>query len=308
MLVVASVLAACSDDGGVRSGAGTTTVPTVTVPPTVPAGLAPGSSAARFCAPDHTVNTTGTVADDALDEISGVAASRRNPGVYWVHVDSDGPATVWGIDETGATRGRVSITGATNVDWEDVAVGPGPVSGTSYLFVADIGDNAVTRKNVQVYRLPEPAVTATSAAADVVTLRYPDGPHNAEAFMVLPTTGDWYVVTKEANGPSLLFRARKPGPGASTLVLEQLASLDVQPDLVSAGDFSPDGSALVLRTYLSVRVFPILDGDVAAALGRPDCRGPRVRDPQGEGIAFTPDGTAIVTLSEGKHPEFHVIR
>lgn len=305
-LVVATLLAACSDDRGTTVPTTTTRVTVTTA--TVPAGLAPGSVAARFCAGGLTATAAGEVRDDALAEISGVAASRANAGVYWVHLDSDGASAVWGIDGTGATRGRVALTGATNVDWEDVSVGPGPVAGTSYLFVADIGDNGLDRKNVQVYRLPEPAITATSASAEVVTLRYPDRAHNAEAFLVHPTSGDWYLVTKEANGPSLLFRARKPGAGASTIVLEQLGSLDVTPDLVTAAAFAPDASAFVLRTYLSVRVFPILDGDVAAALGRPDCRGPRVRDAQGEAITFATDGSAILTLSEGKGSPVTVIR
>lgn len=306
VLVAGGILAGCSDDAGTT--APTTTQRTITSTVTAPAGLAAGSAAARFCASGLTATSGGEVRDEALSEISGVAASRANAGTYWVHVDSEGPSAVWAIDGTGATRGRVTLTGATNVDWEDISVGPGPVAGTSYLFVADIGDNGLDRKNIQVYRLPEPALGATSAPFDVVTLRYPDRAHNAEAFFVHPTTGDWYLLTKEANGPSVLFRARKPGAGASTVTLEQLGSLDVTPDLVTAAAFAPDASAFVVRTYLSVRVFPILDGDVAAALGRPDCRGPRVRDAQGEAITFTTDGSALVTLSEGKGSPVTVIR
>lgn len=313
------LVAGCSGGGGAGGGAGgasTTTAPVirVTTPPTVSVAAPVGSSAARFCAGPLTVTATGTVEDDELDEISGVAASRRNAGVYWVQNDSENPSIVYGIDERGRRRGWVRFASVSVEDWEDLAVGPGPDPAVSYLFVADIGDNALSRANVQIVRVPEPALPATvpaappALAADVVTLRYPDRAHNAEAFMVHPTTGDWYLLTKEQNGPSILFRARKPGAGASTIVLEQLTSLSVVPDLVTAADLSPDGSALAVRTYLSVRVYPITGGDVGAALLGPMCRGPLVRDAQGEALAFAADGRSLVTLSEGDHPAVNVIR
>ncbi len=319
VLAVLSVLvvlvAGCSGSGD-AGGASTTTAPVirVTTPPSVPVSASAGSSAARFCAGTLAVTTTGTVEDDELDEISGVAASRRNAGVYWVQNDSENPSIVYGIDERGVRRGWVRFASVSVEDWEDLAVGPGPDPAVSYLFVADIGDNALSRANVQIVRVAEPALPATvpaappAVAADVVTLRYPDRAHNAEAFMVHPTTGDWYLLTKEQNGPSILFRARKPGAGASTIVLEQLTSLSVVPDLVTAADLSPDGTALAVRTYLSVRVYPITGGDVGGALLGPMCRGPLVRDAQGEALAFAADGRSLVTLSEGDHPAVNIIR
>lgn len=315
LAVLAVLAAACSGDGA-EGAPSTTTAPVirVTTPPSVSVSAPAGTSAARFCAGTLTVTKTGTVEDDALDEISGVAASRRNAGVYWVHNDSENPSIVYGIDERGVRRGWVRFASVSVDDWEDIAVGPGPDAAVSYLFVADTGDNALSRANVQIVRLPEPALPATvpaaplTLAADVITLRYPDRAHNAEAFMVHPTTGDWYLLTKEQNGPSILFRARKPGAGASTIMLEQLTSLSVVPDLVTAADLSPDGSALAIRTYLSVRVYPITGGDVGAALLGPMCRGPLVRDAQGEALAFAADGQSLVTLSEGDHPAFNVIR
>jgi hypothetical protein len=314
--LAAAVLAACSGGAATSSPGATTTTARATSSGGLTGATAPasgatavaGTTAARFCAGTRAVEATGTVASKELAEISGVAASRRNAGVFWVHVDSGGPAAVFGIDATGASRARVALVDATNEDWEDVAVGPGPDAGTSYLFVADIGDNAVDRRNVQVYRLPEPALTDTEAAADVITLRYPDHAHNAEAFAVHPTTGDWYVLTKEENGPSILFRARRPGAGTSTITLEPLTSLSVAPDLVTAADISPDGSALAVRTYLSVRVYPITGGDVGGALLGPACRGPLVRDAQGEALAFAADGQSLVSLSEGANVAFNLIR
>ena len=55
------------------------------------------------------------------------------------------------------------MSGATAVDWEDIAAGPGPVSGVAYLYLADIGDNAKARTSVQVYRVREPLVNPSVA-------------------------------------------------------------------------------------------------------------------------------------------------
>ena len=73
-----------------------------------------------------------------LPEASGVAASRRNPGIVWALNDSGDPV-IYAIDANGTITGRVRITGATLEDWEALAVSACP--GGTCLYVADIGDN-----------------------------------------------------------------------------------------------------------------------------------------------------------------------
>ena len=103
-------------------------------------------------------STTGQVANAAVDEASGIAASHLVDDVYWVHNDSGNTAEVYAIGGDGRDLGVYAVSGATNVDWEDIAVGPGPNAGLSYLYLADIGDNTSARADVVVYRVPEPTV------------------------------------------------------------------------------------------------------------------------------------------------------
>src|SRR4051812_481526 len=77
-------------------------------------------------------------------EASGMAISRRIQGRLWVHNDSGAPV-VFGVDENGRVVQRVSITGATLRDWEDIAVAP--CAGGSCLYIADIGDNEAHRRD-----------------------------------------------------------------------------------------------------------------------------------------------------------------
>ena len=113
---------------------------------------------------------------DAIKEASGIAASRRVDNVWWVHNDSGDTARVFAIGTTGQTLGEYSLTGASAIDWEDIAAAPGPTAGVSYLYVGDIGGNVTPRSSVQVYRVPEPLVNPASplstpqALSDVATL------------------------------------------------------------------------------------------------------------------------------------------
>ena len=56
------------------------------------------------------------------------------------------------LDERGAPRGIYSISAKSQSDWEDMAVGPGPVAGASYLYLGAIGANT-GRHWLYVYRV-----------------------------------------------------------------------------------------------------------------------------------------------------------
>jgi len=54
--------------------------------------------------------------------------------------------------------GIYSVGGASNRDWEDMAIGPGPVDGQQYLYIGDIGDSLAQYDIKYIYRVPEPCV------------------------------------------------------------------------------------------------------------------------------------------------------
>ncbi len=129
------------------------------------AGVATSVRAAQFCE-DAQADTSGIVADPELTEISGVVASSEEPQVLWVHNDSGSPNVIWAMDHEGAVVARFTVTGATAVDWEDIAISrPSSSEGTAQLYIADIGDNFATTRSpdepLRIYRVPEPDVTAT---------------------------------------------------------------------------------------------------------------------------------------------------
>jgi hypothetical protein len=199
-IAIALIVAACGGDSDETPVAS----PTVAATPTVLLTAEPTICGAGPAA------TRGTVETELLTEISGLAASRSQPDVLWAHNDSGDTARVFAMGVDGQHLGSYTLAGIDAVDWEDMAIGPGPVEGADYLYLADIGDNPAERPDVIVYRAPEPDAGASDDLTGVKTLvlRYPDKPHDAEVLLVDPLDGALYIITKEiTGGPSTVFRA-----------------------------------------------------------------------------------------------------
>jgi hypothetical protein len=265
------------------------------------------------CASTLVATTPGTLQDPALVEVSGLAVSAKNASTLWAHNDSGDTARLFSITPTGATRVVYTLTGATALDWEDMAIGPGPTAGTPYLYAGDIGDNAQARVDVAVYRVPEPAVSGsgTQALGGVakLTLRYPDGPRDAEALFVDPRSGELYIIQKSlAGGPVGIYRAPANLAAGSTTVLTRVDTLTLPTGLanaVTSADITPDGNTIAVRTYGGVRLYSRTTLTVAQAFALGPCAGPLPAEGQGETVAFQPDGRAYSTVSEGASAQLH---
>jgi hypothetical protein len=246
-----------------------------------------------------------------LDESSGIAASTRRPGLFWTHNDSGDEPVLYATDSTGRDLGLVRVAGARAVDWEDMSAGPCVVAPGPCLYVGDIGDNQARRPYVVVYRLAEPDAPlgahdtlGATPVMDSIVLRYPDRPHDAEALAVTPS-GDILIVTKDRIGPAVLFRAS--ARATSEAQLERVGVLEMTTNpflgrLVTGAAISPDGSVLVVRTYVSLHLFRLNEGlpsPLTASEGLPI----PVVEPQGEAVTF--DGPARLVLTSERADAAH---
>jgi len=252
----------------------------------------------------------GRLQDDDIDELSGLVASRRHPGMYWVHNDSGDNARIFAIDVQGRLLAEVELPNADATDIEDIALAQGQAGAPDLLYLADTGDNFQRRKKVQLYRVEEPTIPRGGPkldlvrTAEVLDVVYEDDAHDAETLLIDPRTADLFLVTKA----NLLSREQWVGvyriahedlTAKQPLIARKVASIPL--GHATAGDVAPDGSAILVRNYRGVMYWPRAEGDtIAQALGKPGCRLP-VADGnrQGEAIGFTSDMRAYVTITEG---------
>jgi hypothetical protein len=249
----------------------------------------------------------GTITDRRLNEISGITASRRSVGVWWVHNDSADLPRIFAINSSGKLLGIFRVVGAINVDWEDIASGPAADGGPA-LYIADIGDNEKSRDAVVIYRVKEPDLSTGGESgqtepAEPFQLRYPDGEHNAEALIVDPESGRLYVITKTRSTPCSVYRSPLPLKLGEPMTFELMTGAAVaaisQLRLVTGAAASPDGSRVAIRTYFSG--FELLRASGKGFETIFDSRPLSVSLPleqQGEAIAYTRDSSYLVTTSE----------
>lgn len=250
---------------------------------------------------------TGRIGAPAV-ELSGLAASHVHPAL-WTHNDSDSTPRVIALSLTGAVLGELALPGATITDWEDIALGP--CGASTCIFLGDIGDNQLARTSVRIYEIDEPAGTASRTGTfRAFDIAYPDGPHNAEALVVDPRDGETYVIVKQPEKPTPVFRM--PRITGSTATAEQVGSFTVITTNapITAADLIVDtcGVRMLVRTY--DRVFE-LRGSASATISELLASTPAsVTAPsemQGEAITYEPDGRGFYTTTEGTNvPLSHV--
>lgn len=245
----------------------------------------------------------GLLEFNEITEASGIAASRKNTGVLWLHNDSGDTARIFAMDTNGEHLGVYYIEGVKNRDWEDIAIGPGPVSGENYIYIAETGDNDAVYDMKYIYRFPEPNIdlkqtplTATIKNIDVIRFRYPDESRDAETILVDPLTRDIYIVSKREEKVKL-YLAGYPQSLKDTIIIKDVLTLPITE--IVGGDISPDGKEILLKTYDTVYYWKRNAGQsVVQALMNPHFSLPYLREPQGEAICWSYNADGYYTTSE----------
>jgi hypothetical protein len=262
--------------------------------------------------------TIGQVAVAELDESSGLATGTTAPNIFWTMNDDTDP-TLYALSARGDELGRLRITGAKNVDWESLAIGP--CDDASCIYIGDTGDNEAKRPDRTIYRVREPKKTGdrfpASASARSVIYKYSDGPKDVEAMYVSGDGSIWLISKRplrDSTGrhrPALVYRLPPAAWSAPTGIAELVDSLTIIPGsspsrLITDAALSPDGRTLAIRTYGELYLF-----DADSATGRPSAAAPRrvcdltpVAERQGEGIAWESiDGTFLLTSEGSETPK-----
>ncbi|TWI07337.1 hypothetical protein [Aerolutibacter ruishenii] len=258
---------------------------------------------------------SGFLLDPQLDEISGLAASRRHPGTLWLLDDGGNPARLFAVSTRGLRRATYRVEGVSKTDWEDIAAFR--LDGRDYLLIADTGDNGGLRRTLQLHVVEEPRALENDRLRPAwsIAFRWPDGPRDCEAVAVDARRGQVLLVSKKRQPAELFALPLRPrDKGIQTArPLGHLAGVP-QPtpqDLrkrpqrarydahVTAADVSPDGRTLAVMTYRHLLFYPALRGQ---GWGRAVARTPEARLlpwlPQAEAMGWAEDGRSVYATGE----------
>ncbi len=237
-----------------------------------------------------------------LNEVSGIAASINNPTLLWALNDKGNDAEVFLLDENLNIKLTCKIKDVRNRDWEDIAAGPGPDPDKNYLYIGDIGDNDAQYEFKYIYRVEEPTwkegdeATITITAFDTITFQLADKRKDTEALLINPATKDLYVISKREQ-PVYLYELKYPYSTKNTLTASKLNALPF--GQIVAGDFSSDGSEILIKNYQNIYYWKTPSSkSVADILKEPAKELYYEAEPQGEAITWAHDGKGFYTLSE----------
>ena len=252
---------------------------------------------------------SGVMIQDAdLDEISGMAFSKKNKGMIWLHNDGLQFMKLFLVDLQGKTQ-AVFTSKSLTWDWEDLALDPGLVDGQSYLYAGDIGDNYGFRTSVTICKIPEPQLGDKPELDKVekIYLQYPDGSRDAEAMLIDPVSKQLYLFSKRGKVTGVYAVPLQKMTGGKTIVMQKVGSISINSHndrllWITGASISPAGDQLLLRSYKNVYYWKIEKGrKLETVFSRDPVILSHTAEFQGEAIAFSTDSAAFYTLSEGEH-------
>jgi len=259
-----------------------------------------------------------TIQSPSIKEASGLAVSSRNPDFLWLINDSGAPPLLHLCDVNGNERGVVSVKGARNVDWEDIA--SFSMNGENFLLIADTGDNSSKREGCTLYLIEEPILPAPGSNLAMeatprltISFTYEDGPRDCESMAVDVSSQEILLLSKRTKPPVLYQIPLRLHGKDPSLVARKICTVEVNapPSAfpLSFGNqptgmaITPDGSMAAVLTYYGVFLFPKTKQELwkDAFSRKPQSLAPH-QLPQAEAIGFAKDGKTIFVTSEGKNP------
>ncbi|MCK5148462.1 hypothetical protein KAR48_17020 [bacterium] len=245
----------------------------------------------------------GLVENDKIDEASGLVVGRINENILYTHNDSGGRARIFALTGEGAHVTTIILSTGVNRDWEDLAIGVDPDDKETYIYIADIGDNDKRYIVDTIYRFKEVKlgqdnqrkILIKASQLQKISFKYPDGIYDAETLLTHPFTGEIFVITKSRRNGRLY---QIPHDFEVDHIVTAKFLCNVPVSKATGGDFSSDGTMIIVKNYFFVYFWNISDKQGILALAQSPHITPYIPEPQGEAIAFDKSNKGYFTLSE----------
>lgn len=268
----------------------------------------------------------GSIQSPQIGELSGLVASRRHPGTYWATNDSGNKSQLFAFDRSGRHIGSFEVP-VPNRDWEDLSAFED--NGTSWLMIADTGDNLRQRKLSTLYFFKEPDLGDSGAPLVLhhkVDFSYEGGPENVESVSVSVKDRAIYLVGKGAGTAGLYSLPLDSPPDYKAMKAIKVGNIDRLPWSAGASwweqafasrvlmaatsmDFNTDETLAVIGNYRYVYLFRREPGQSwsEALSGSPQVVSSH-RLAQSETVAFNLAGDSVLVGSEGRYAPILLVR
>ncbi|WP_400193630.1 hypothetical protein [Hymenobacter sp. B81] len=195
---------------------------------------------------NYAVQQVGRMVRDEVVESSGLAQANAE-GDLWTHGDGGNTNNLYLVTPQGDLLRTLPVRGASNVDWEDLALD----RQRGHLYIGDFGNNANKRRDLRIFRLSGPQFTRV----DTITFRYPDQRKfppkkprrnfDCEAFFFRDDS--LYLFTKNRGKGNWVKEYHLPArPGQHVARLADSIRINTW---ITSADISPDGRTVALLGY-----------------------------------------------------------
>lgn len=197
-----------------------------------------------------------------LDENSGLAT--YGDSTVWVIEDGGNKDEIYQINLKGNIVKSLKVKNGDNQDWEDLTTDK-----AGNLYIGDIGNNANKRKDLVIYKLPNPTIEpGDKIDAEKIKLHYPDQkdfPPKKEGLFydseaIFHHDGKIFIVTKNRSkaftGEAHIYSVPDTkGTYEATLVGSFTPCKDWKICQITSIDLSPKGDRIVALSYGKLFIF-----------------------------------------------------
>lgn len=198
----------------------------------------------------------------SLSENSGLAT--YNDSTIWAIEDSGNKDEIYQVNFKGKILKSLEVKNGKNHDWEDLTIDT-----AGNLYIADIGNNANERKNLEILKLPNPTIEpGDKIDAEKIELYFPDQkdfPPKKDALFydseaIFHQNGKIFIVTKNRShsftGEARIYSVPDTkGSYEASLVGTFIPCKDWNTCRITSIDISPKGDKIIALSYGKLFVF-----------------------------------------------------
>jgi len=212
--------------------------------------------------------TVITKLPNSLKESSGIAYYKNDK--VWTMEDHGNKDVIYQVDFKGNITSEFKVKNAKNEDWEDLTTDK-----KGNLYVADIGNNDNDRKDLVLYKLPNPETELDDKISAIkIEFSYPEQdkfpPKNSElvfdAEAIFHLENHLFIITKNRatpfNGKTLIYKIPDTEGNHSAQLIGQFVTCENEAVCqITSAAVSPSGKKVVLLSYGFLWVYSDFSGD-----------------------------------------------